>query len=214
MKIWGVIPVKPFGEGKSRLSGRLNPSDRGELSRKLLAGVIQVIQESAVCTEILVISRDRSVLSFADQLGTRTLLERGSSFGQESNSQDNLNSALTQAQSEIIRQQADALLVLPADLPYLTTSDLTTLSQTAEEEESVVIAPSHDGGTNALLLRPPGCIRFDFGLNSCANHQRRAVENGLPFKLVHSDTLAFDLDQPKDLHRWSQGNDLRLTIVD
>ena len=197
IQLWAVIPVKPFGEGKSRLSTRLDPAGRAEVSRKLLTGVIQVVQASEVCTGILVISRDRAVLNFAEQLGAQTLLE-----SLPNPEQDPLNGALTQARDEVMRQGADALIVLPADLPYITPADLLALYQAAVEEEGVVIAPSHDGGTNALVLRPPGCIHFDFGRQSCTNHQRRAVENGLPYTMFESTTLAFDLDQPTDLERW------------
>lgn len=198
MRLWVVIPVKPFGEGKSRLSERLDTAGRHEISQKLLSQVIHAVHEAAVCAGILVISRDRKVLDFADRLGVETLLEIGSVPGRE-----NLNGALTQAAAEVNRQSADALLVLPADLPFLTAADVRAL-YLAGAEEGVVIAPARDGGTNALVLHPPGCIHFDFGLDSCANHRRQALEKGLSCKIIRSDTLAFDVDRPPDLDRWFQ----------
>ena len=64
---------------------------------------------------------------------------------------------------------------------------------------SVVIAPSHDGGTNALLLYPPYVIDFAFGPDSFRRHHRQAIQADVAVQIVQSSTLAFDIDWPADL---------------
>jgi 2-phospho-L-lactate guanylyltransferase len=76
---------------------------------------------------------------------------------------------------------------------------LDALYELARAGEGVIIAPSHDGGTNALLLRPPHAIGFAFGEGSFARHCAMAAAAGLPCHVYESATLALDVDHPEDL---------------
>lgn len=206
MHLWAVVPVKPFGEGKSRLSKRLDPTERGALSKRLMTQVIQAAQSSKVCAGILVVSRDEQVLAYAKSLGVSTLLERDVQAEQSwddganvSPTIDSLNAALHQGACAAMGHGADAILILPADLPLITSADLIRLAGATEDGPNVVIAPSDDNGTNALLLTPPNCIDFAFGIDSFAHHQSQAEQKEIPFKVIHSSSLAFDVDRPADL---------------
>jgi 2-phospho-L-lactate guanylyltransferase len=81
----------------------------------------------------------------------------------------------------------------------VTASDLHRLLATLTGSPSVVIAPSHDGGTNALLLVPPDVIDFAFGPDSFREHHRQAIQAGVSIQIIESPTLAFDIDRPGDL---------------
>jgi 2-phospho-L-lactate guanylyltransferase len=120
-----------------------------------------------------------------------------------------LNHALRQATGSAQAHGADAVLILPADLPRITPDDITQLVRIAETQATVdplrpcmVIAPSQDGGTNALLLRPPTAIDFAFGPDSFQRHRAQAAAVGASCHVVHAPGLAFDLDRPRDLSRW------------
>jgi 2-phospho-L-lactate guanylyltransferase len=188
MKLWLIVPVKPFDQGKSRLAPILEPAGRATLNRQLLAHVLSTAQSSGLLAGMLVISRDERVLLQAQTLGADILLEMG----------DNLNMALVQASQQASNYGADAVLVLPADLPLLTVDDIRQLHGLGAEGAGVVIAPSHDGGTNALLLRPPGAIKFAFGPHSFLRHCALAEASGGRYQLLNSPTLAFDMDRPED----------------
>ena len=140
MNLWVVIPVKPFGQAKSRLADVLSVAARAALMRDLLAGVLARVREADLPAAALVISRDAAVRSFAQGLGVHTLAEIG----------DDLNAALEQARQWVIGRGGDALLVLPADLPLLTADDILQLYDLGLAGAEVVVAASHDGGTNAL----------------------------------------------------------------
>jgi 2-phospho-L-lactate guanylyltransferase len=88
---------------------------------------------------------------------------------------------------------------MPADLPQITIQDVWELYQLGLSGPGVVIAPSRDGGTNALLLRPPGVIEFAFGPRSFERHCLLAQAAGLPVRVLDSPTLAIDVDWPEDL---------------
>lgn len=193
-QLWAILPVKPFGEGKSRLAERLQSSERGALSKDLLTKVIRAAQAANVCAEILVVSRDPSVLSYAQTLGVATLLEAHSLTHE-----DSLNAALRQGAGEAVARGADATLILPADLPLITPEDIMGLAEAGRKGPRVVIAPSTDNGTNALLLNPPDLINFSFGIDSFERHQAFAQAKNVSLEIIHSPTLAFDVDRPADL---------------
>lgn len=188
LAIWLVVPVKPLGEGKSRLA-TLSAEERAALSRRWLTRVLETARASACFAGQAVISRDPDVLALAAARGAIPIREVG----------DDLNAALEQARQQPWIATADALLVLPSDLPLITVDDLQALCALAAAGDGVVIAPSHDGGTNALLLRPPQAIRYAFGEGSYARHCGLAAAAHLPCHTYRSETLAWDVDYPEDL---------------
>jgi 2-phospho-L-lactate/phosphoenolpyruvate guanylyltransferase len=187
--LWLVVPVKPFGEGKSRLAAALSPSLRAEFSQRWLTHVLTTATAWARLAGVAVISRDPAVLSLATELGALPIFEEG----------DDLNAALTQASQVVLDRGAEGVLMLPSDLPLLTTEDLDELYLLAQAGNGVIIAPSHDGGTNALLLRPPHAIPYTFGEASFARHVALAAEAGIACHVYNSPTLALDIDHPEDL---------------
>lgn len=187
--LWIVIPVKPLREGKSRLAAALSADARAALSRRWLTHVLTTVAAWGRAAGVLVISRDARVLALARALGAQTLIEEG----------DDLNPALEQARSVVVAAGGAALLVLPSDLPLLSSDDLDELYDLMLEGPGMVIAPSHDGGTNALLLRPPHTLAYAFGEDSFARHSALAAAAGVSIRVYHSATLALDIDHPEDL---------------
>lgn len=211
LALWLIVPVKPFGEGKSRLADVLPATARAALSRRWLTHVLTTVRAWNAAAPLLVISRDPAVLAHATALGAQPLAEpppatknaatknANAKNANAKNAEDTLNAALAHAQAVAQVGGAEAILVLPADLPLLTAADLDELYDLAQEGPSVVLAPSHDRGTNALLLRPPGIIPFAFGPDSFIRHAAAAGAAGLPCHVYHSVTLALDVDHPEDL---------------
>jgi 2-phospho-L-lactate guanylyltransferase len=107
MNLWLLIPVKPFAEGKSRLAATLDNDERALLSRRLLRRVLQISRISELFAGILVISRDPEVLREAAEAGSNVMVERSTG----------LNQALSAARDGAVDDGADAILILPTDLP-------------------------------------------------------------------------------------------------
>ena len=204
--LWVVVPVKPFNEGKSRLAGHITPQQRRDLNRELLTRTLTVINRAHLDAEILVISRDTHALAAAKRAGSRTLPEESqpctapppSCKPNDTESEPQLNAALTQAARYAAAHGATKLLVLPTDMPNLTAADVRTMAASHGPEPQITIAPSRDGGTNALMLQPPQAIPFAFGRESFLRHQRLAAQAGIPVHVVQSDSLLFDIDLPED----------------
>ena len=195
MSLWAIIPVKPLKNAKSRLSPVLLPDQRFELAQAMLRHVLSVTTTIQQVTGVLVISRDTKALAIAREMGAKTLQEGAMS---------NLNPALMRATMVVESWRADAVLILPADLPFINAEDIRGMIQLAVDR-SIVIATDNDrDGTNALLVRPPGAIEFEYGGGSFERHIRRAEAAGLQAFTYDSDRLALDIDLPRDLETYQQ----------
>ena len=206
MSLWTIIPVKPFSEGKSRLAGYISPPTRRALNRNLLTRTLDAIRLAQIDAEIVVVSRDNEALDLAARLGSHALTEEPSApQSLETGSQPfptapeiQLNAALAQAARYAVARGATKVLILPTDMPNLTAEDVRTMASPHGRGPQIIIAPSRDGGTNALMLQPGQAIPFAFGRDSFRRHQRLAVEAGIPVQVVESDSLLFDVDLPED----------------
>jgi 2-phospho-L-lactate/phosphoenolpyruvate guanylyltransferase len=191
MTLWAIVPVKPLKRGKSRLAGALSEIERVELNRLLLERTLRTLIELKEVEEVLVVSRDSSVLAIARDLGARTVQEDGA---------PTLNTALKRATVVAQVYASRGVLVIPADLPLVTGDDILTLLERATNPPVIVIAPDrHQKGTNALLLSPADIIEYDFGQDSFKRHCERARKAGARLEIVDLPTLGLDLDLPEDL---------------
>ncbi len=155
MTYWAIVPVKPLMRGKSRLAGVLTPDERADLNRRLLIHTLSTLATIAEIEQILVISRDHTALALARSFGARTVQENGA---------PHLNIALARATAVAKNFSARGVLVVPADLPLLSSEDIGAILARAAQPPVVVVAPDRRRqGTNALLISPVGLIDFEFG---------------------------------------------------
>ncbi len=198
-RLWIIVPVKPFNEGKSRLAACISPEERRALNRELLTRTLAAINQAHLDAEILVVSRDKCALAAANRAGSLALAEESQPCSQaDTDSEPQLNAALTQAARYAATHGATKVLILPTDMPNLTAEDVRTMATPGNRAPQITIAPSRDGGTNALLLQPAQAIPFAFGRDSFQRHQRLAADAGIPVHIIESDSLLFDIDLPED----------------
>jgi 2-phospho-L-lactate guanylyltransferase len=193
-----IIPHRGLEAAKTRLAPSLSPDERIFLASQLLQRVLKVSRE--VADDVVVISPSRSLLEVVEPSGARLVVQRGMG----------LNSGLDQVRFDALVDDIETLAVLHGDLPNLQRTDIETLlaALPGDGRPGVAIAPDRAGtGTNALVLRPPGVIRFRFGVGSFAKHLEEVERAGVPLVAVNRAGLAFDLDTPEDLARWLELGD-------
>lgn len=196
-----LVPVKPGHRRKDRLRPALGPRARLLLSRAMLDDVLTTLLESFLFISVTVVTRDRALRRRCRRLGIHTVLPPAGVRG--------LNPELTWAAAQPEVAQADRLLVLPGDVPGVRVSDLFRLvlpplgvtagQRAAPESAGVRLVSAMDGGTNALLTAPPGCIPFRFGPESAARHAAAARRAGLRCETLPLASLTPDIDRPADL---------------
>ena len=186
--LYAIVPIKALSGAKSRLAGVLSPRERRTLALALLEDVLVALRGAPSVARTLVVTRDAAALDLAFWFGAQTLLDTA----------HDLNGALTLAARHAAAYEASGALVLPGDLPLITAADIAAL---VAAPAPVVLAASSDGGTNALLLRPPLALPFEFGPDSRARHRAAAERLGLSYAEVVTPGLALDVDTPADLAR-------------
>lgn len=190
--LMAIVPVKPLADAKTRLAGVLSETERVALAEKLLRRTLLKLTRARGLDRVCVISRDETVLKIAREFGAWSIVE----------SHNELNRALEQARMVCMANGAQAVLIVPADLPQVRVRDIEKMIASGEHAPCMVIASAQrDGGTNALLLHPANAIEFQFGENSFAKHCAAAGRAGLKIAHYDSETIAFDLDIPEDLNR-------------
>jgi 2-phospho-L-lactate guanylyltransferase len=195
-----AVPVKALARSKSRLSPLLSPLERAALTLAMLEDVLDATL-SVPGWESWVVSPDEAVLEIAARRRARAVLE----------AKPPLSAALRQAEDEAMERGADALAVVPADLPLLTAAALADALHTLGP---VVMAPSADhAGTNFLLRRPPRAMPARFGRDSFHKHLEGARSRGLPVSVVDWPELSFDLDTEEDMPRLLSGGRRARTLA-
>lgn len=191
MTIWTIIPVKPLRLAKSRLAEVLTPEQRQRFAEMMLRHVLTVVNNVPSVAGTLVISRDNRALALARDFGAKTVQESGS---------PELNTALMRATQIVASWRAEAVLILPADLPLIESRDVTDIIRLGDEIPSVVLSTDRaQDGTNALFVRPPGLIDYMYGAGSFQRHMAAAAANDIPTKIYESPRVAHDIDLPEDL---------------
>lgn len=199
LAVHAIVPMKDLARAKSRLAGCLSPPERRALAEALLQHVLATLSllvRAGHLRALWVVSSDATVLQAAAAAGACPLPD----------STAELNAALHLAQASAEQAGAEALLIIPADVPLLTAADVLALvaalaaGRAAGSQAAGVIVPSRDGsGTNALGVTLPTPLPFQFGSSSFARHQESARRLGMHLHVHTSPTLALDIDTPEDL---------------
>lgn len=196
MSLWVIIPVKPLNRAKSRLAEVLSPEQRYEFAAMLLRRTLTIVSEVPQVTGSLVVSRDPKALAIARELGAKTVQE---------GSAGELNMALTRA-TEVVRVWGgSAVLILPADLPFVSAEDISAIAELGRLGKTVVIATDYEeNGTNAMLVRPAGLIPYAYGDKSYEYHTIAAKLAEAKLKIYESERIKLDIDVPTDLEEYNR----------
>lgn len=173
-----LVPLKPTGDRKSRLADDLAPDERTSLTERLLAHVLNVLEQSPAIERTVLLCQEPPALWQGEWIADRG---RG------------LNPELAAAHQTLLDQP---LLVVHADLPLLGEADVAAITANADDW---TIAPDRHGlGTNAVAIPAHMPFDFQFGADSFARH--RARNPGTP-RVVERPGFALDIDTPDDIRR-------------
>ncbi|MGH3033798.1 MAG: 2-phospho-L-lactate guanylyltransferase [Gaiellaceae bacterium] len=174
-----VVPVKGLDGAKSRLAPVLSEEERARLVLDMLERVLAACAGTAAITQTLLVTPERGL----SQDGVELLVDGGTGHA------DAIALALADP-----RAQAGVLVVM-GDCPLAAPESLDALVAAAHP---LALAPSRDGGVNALALREPNLLAPAFGQPVAATIAR-ARAAGVEPVVVDDPLLALDVDRPEDL---------------
>lgn len=184
-RIHAVVPLKALERAKSRLAGALGAPQRAQLIRAMLEQVAAALAATPGLAQVSVLTTERA------------LVPRG--LGYLADTEQELNAALARAARDLRESGTDIMLMVAADLPFLTAEELGELVEASGGGGVVAAADWKEEGTNALAvpLRRPFPLRF--GPGSLAAHEAAARAARLPWSVLRRPGLALDVDDPAQL---------------
>lgn len=187
-----VVPVKSLSDSKSRLLPELSRAELDALALAMVEDVVRALLATPALSRVAVATPDDRVAEHVRGLGAEAL--HGPDPG--------LNQAIDAAAAKLRLPEGGALLVVLGDVAGAQSDDIGRLFEALESlpgGPAAVLAPSADGGTAALLRRPPNAIPSCFGPCSAERHRAAAREGGVAFIELALDSLAIDLDAAEDV---------------
>ena len=184
-EMYAIIPVSKFSNAKTRLSPFLELKERENLLKAMLKDVTETLKP--VLDEVVIISADKDVLEYANELEVLTLVE---------NEGLNLNTAIEQAM-DWCRHKTKKVFIVPSDIPLISKTNIDALIESGKVID-FIIAPSKGGGTNGLIIKPQS-IDMKFGEFSFKNHVKEANRNKFEPVIYDSFYMSLDVNTTEDL---------------
>lgn len=183
-----IVPMKPLRLVKSRLEERLGSRQREAVSLGMFDRVVRAALDSSA-TAVWVVGGDESVRHVTLEIGAQWLEDDGK----------DLNDTLTVTFERAFRAGL-APAYLPADLPFVSSEDVSDLIEASSVGETITLSPAHrDGGTNAIVVPAYSSFRPMLGRDSFEKHRAQARVDGLALEIFDSAGIGLDLDTPEDL---------------
>ena len=173
-----VVPVKGRDGAKTRLAPLLPPEERTRLVLDMLERVLGACAEAKAIMGTLLVTPEPG---FAP-VGVEVLQDAGTGHA------DAIAAALRDK-----RARAGVLIVM-ADCPLVRPESLDALATAARP---LALAPSRDGGVNALALRPVDGFAPTFGV-PVEETLAAARAAGIDPAVLDDPLLALDVDRPED----------------
>jgi len=200
---WALLPLKSLAKAKGRLAPILDPVGRRTLLLAMAQDVLAALSEVRSIDRILLVSNEPE----AGNLLRNPQLEIFYSAAEEG-----LNRELEQAAALAARRGADRVLILHADLPYVTTRALERFLAACPAGGMCAAACKLGTGTNALLAPLPLPIPLAFGANSLRKFGDLAEARGYELNVINDPNLSVDIDSPEDFTQHLGARKTRLRV--
>ena len=194
--MWAVIPVKKVDDAKYRLKSVLKSDQRKNLFIAMLEDVLSTVTNITELEEVSL----ATICPIASKIARKydaTILSTLKDEGQ--------TEAIKKAATIIENQGSKTILMLPADIPLATVSEIRTVIKIHENSPMITIVPAKDNlGSNCIALSPPTAMPLNFGQNSYFPHIEKARNLGIKIYSALLPGISLDIDTPEDLKKLCQ----------
>ena len=97
------------------------------------------------------------------------------------------------------QQGYDTTIVVPGDIPLITSDELHRVLDAAPEEGAVFVPAYDRRGSNCILRRPASIIPLRFGNDSFLPHCEAMRQTGKPLVILELPGIGLDIDNPHEL---------------
>ncbi len=185
-----LVPVKNLVDAKQRLSPVLATEQRFALAAAMLEDVLDALAANARHDEVAVVTGDAHARACA-QSRSLQVIDDGENPGE--------SGAIEMGTRVCCGRGAQYTLVLPADIPLVSPSEVDAIFAAAPGPGAVLVPSASGRGTNAALRRPADLFPLRFGNDSFLPHLAAARATGKPVEILHLPGIGLDVDEPADL---------------
>ncbi len=189
MKIAAIIPVKTFLNAKTRLE--LPPEKVEALCKIMLKEILQVLSISPKIEKIILITKEKKAIEIGKKFNTITIIDE---------KEEGVNQAVSLADEYLLKNNFNASIVFPQDIPYIKTEDVDFILKHQMHPNFAIIVPSRKfDGTNALVRMPIDLMKTHYDDDSYRNHMIIAKEHTRNVAMVFVKRIMLDVDDKEDL---------------
>jgi 2-phospho-L-lactate guanylyltransferase len=190
LRVGAIVPVKTFSRAKTRLN--LSSEKTEQICKIMLESVLNTVSQSAVIEKTVVVSKDETALSIGKRFGAMGI------YDQE---ELGVNNAVTLADNHFSKENFDASVVFPQDIPLIQAEDINTLIGYRISNRCVLVVPSRKfDGTNALFRMPLDVMETHYDEDSYKIHLNTAEKRKASSSLVLIRRIMLDVDEQSDLN--------------
>ena len=189
--IWAVVPIKELDGAKQRLAPLLTPQQRRALIEVMMAEVLEAVVAVPGLAGTIVVTLDPQATALAKRLGARVLTD---------GARDGHTGSVDAGRQLLAREGRGGMLTLPADIPAVTSQEISLVLGAHLPGRAFTISPAHDHmGSNTVICSPADAVPLRFGDNSYYPHLEAARRAGIEPTVMHQPGIAMDIDHPADL---------------
>ena len=185
-----LIPFKTLSTAKQRLAGALGAEKRSQLAEAMLCDVLDAAAGVAGRIDVAVVSGDARPQQIAKSRGFIVI---------EDDRNESETAAIEMATNWAMQHAYDTSVVVPADIPLMTSAELHRVLDAAPDEGAVFVPAYDRRGSNCILRRPAAIIPLRFGNDSFVPHCDAMKRTGKQLIILEMPGIGLDVDNPHEL---------------
>ena len=181
--------MKTFSNAKTRL--QLPTEKVEELCKIMLEEILQTISMSPKIEKIILVTKEEKAIEIGEKFNVITIIDQ---------KEEGVNQAVSLADEYLLKNNFNASIVFPQDIPYIKTQDIDFMLKHQMHPNFAIIVPSRKfDGTNALVRMPINLMETHYDNDSYRNHMITEKEHTLNVAMVFVKRIMLDVDSKEDL---------------
>ena len=185
-----LVPVKNLGYAKQRLGEALDQARRSLLAEAMLRDVLTAATGVASRLDVFLVTGDARAKELATEFNLGVL---------EDTRNESETAAIAMATTWCEAHGYDTTVVVPGDIPLITSAELHRVLDAAPDEGAVFVPAYDRRGSNCILRRPAALIPLRFGNDSFLPHCEAMKKTGKQLVILEMPGIGLDIDNPHEL---------------
>ena len=185
-----LIPVKSLTSAKQRLAAVLDQQRRSQLAEAMLRDVMTAAAGVLGKIDVALVTGDARARTLATEFGFQVI---------EDIRNESETAAIEMATACCEQRRYDTTVVVPGDIPLVTSEELQQVLDAAPAEGAVFVPAYDRRGSNCILRRPASIIPLRFGNDSFLPHCEAMRKTGSELVILEMPGIGLDIDNPQEL---------------